>query len=145
MGYNTDYKGVMKFTTELRATELAYLRSLFDEDIREHPEWPKELLPTMECWIKLELTPDFSGLQWSGAEKTYGMEELLNFIIGMMQKRIPNFGLEGQMVAQGEDIDDRYTIGIQDGRAVRQEIVIEGTKITCPHCEGEFYLSASRP
>lgn len=61
MGYTTTFKGQLRFTSELKASELAVLGQLFGEDCRDHPEWGATDL----YYINLELTKDFSGLQWS--------------------------------------------------------------------------------
>ena len=42
MGYTTNFKGELKFTKELKASELAKLSSMLGEDCREHPEWDYE-------------------------------------------------------------------------------------------------------
>jgi len=39
MGYNTDFKGELKFIPELKASQLAYIQGILGEDCRDHPEW----------------------------------------------------------------------------------------------------------
>lgn len=136
MGYNTEFKGELKFTQELTASQLAKVKSFLGEDCRNHPEWGASSL----YHIGLELLDDFSGLRWNGAEKTYSMDGMINLIITHMRTDVPDFGFVGKMVAQGEDIDDRYEILIKDGWAVKREIELTGTKIECPHCKQYFYL-----
>lgn len=63
MGYTTNFKGELKFTKELKASELAKLSSMLGEDCREHPEWDYE---GPLYYIDLELLEDFSGIKWDG-------------------------------------------------------------------------------
>lgn len=136
MGYSTDFKGELKFTEELKASQIAKVQSFLTEDCRNHPEWGNTDL----YYVNLEFLPDFSGLRWNGAEKTYKMVEIVNMIIRNMQKEMPTFGLEGKFLAQGEDIDDRWELVIKNGIAVKKDLPHTGQKIICPHCEQHFYL-----
>ena len=67
------------------------------------------------------------------------MKGCINFIIEKMKEVVSNFELEGKLLAQGDQIDDRYEIIIKNNVALKRKITIIGTKITCPHCESEFY------
>ena len=136
MGYTTEFKGVLQFTTELKASQLAFLTSILKEDCREHPEWDAKGL----SYIDLQLTADFSGIEWDGAEKSYDMDHIVNVVIRLMRDKWPAFGLKGKFIAQGEDIDDRWELTIENNWAVRHDIVISGQKVTCPHCEEMFVL-----
>src|SRR4051812_39080287 len=110
MGYTTKFQGELKFKKELVATQLAHLKNMLGEDCREHPEWGAKDL----YYIDLEFTDDFSGLKWSGTEKTYGMERIVQLVIDEMRKKWPDFGLTGRLAAQGEDIEDRWTLAIKE-------------------------------
>ncbi len=136
MGYNTNFKGELKFTEELKAKQLAYIHSILGEDSRDHPEW----LPANEglLYMDLELTPDFSGIQWSGAEKTYNMSKMIELVIALMKKKWPEFGLKGTLLAQGEDIEDRYEIQVGKNGVIVCNITTDGALIECPHCGGKF-------
>lgn len=137
MGYNTTFKGELKFTKELTASQLAKLSSMLSEDCRDHPEWNAPDL----TYIDLRLLDDFSGLEWDyETEKTYELEELVNVVITEMQKEYPDFGLTGKLVAQGEEVDDRWELIIKDGRAIRKDVAVTGKIIICPLCEGKFEL-----
>ena len=136
MGYSTDFKGELKFTNELKASEISKVNSFLGEDCRDHPEWGEAKL----FFVDLDLLPDFSGLKWSGAEKTYGMVEVVNMLMLNVQIDFPSFGLEGKLLAQGEDIDDRWELVIENGVAVKRDIPQTGQRVECPHCEGHFYL-----
>jgi hypothetical protein len=135
MGYNTEYKGTLYFTNELTAKQLAYLNTILDEDTRDHEDWPN----IDNYWVSLALTEQFDGLEWNGQEKTYFMDEIINFVIEMMQKKYPEFGLTGKFECQGEEMDDRYIIKIDGGKAIVIETPPLGEKIQCPHCEQYFY------
>ena len=129
MGYSTDFSGVLTFKEELTATQLNKLNSFLGEDCRNHPEWEAS---AGLYYVDLELTEDFSGIKWNGAEKTYDMVDIVNMILTNMRKVIPDFNLEGKLLAQGEDIDDRWELVMEDGLAVRREVPHTGQKVTCP-------------
>lgn len=138
MGYSTKFKGSLKFTEELTASQLAKLKRFFGEDCRDHPEW----IGTSDLsYIDLKFLEDFSGIEWDGAEKTYSLEKLVNVVILNMRQEYPAFGLSGKLAAQGESFDDRWELVIgEDGLAHHINVVIVGTKLTCPHCEEQFVL-----
>lgn len=136
MGYSTDFTGELKFSKELKASELAEVKTFLGEDCRNHPEWESLHL----THIDLELLDDFTGLKWDGSEKTYDLVEKVNLIIKRMRKKYRDFSLYGEMSAQGEDFKDRWILRIVDGEAKRIEIKLNGDVITCPHCEEEFLL-----
>ena len=136
MGYTTEFSGELKFVVPLTAPELAFINAFFGEDPREHKEWnaDREI-----GYIDLELTKDFSGIKWDGAEKNRGMVEAVNLIIEQMKKIKPDFAFYGAMQAQGEDMEDRWNLVIDNGIAKRVETPLPGEKIKCPHCEECFY------
>lgn len=142
MGYTTEFKGVLKIEPELITSQLAHLKKFLGEDIRNHDEWEKnEYSSELYYSIDLELTNDFSGLRWTGIEKSYAMIAQVNYIISQMKKICANFHLAGKFVAQGEEIDDRWELVIgNDGWAKEVKTPPAGTKIQCPHCEEYFYL-----
>lgn len=140
MGYSTNFVGELKFASEPTASQLAALNAILGQDVREHKEWS---VPDSSYvnYIDLELLPDFTGLKWSGAEKTYGLEESVNIVTREMRKVWPEFRLIGQLNAQGEDFEDRWTLQVDDeGYATKQPVVIEGKRVTCPHCDGKFIV-----
>lgn len=143
MGYNTKFKGELKFTTELNASHLAKLKTFFGEDPDKHMEWlsdfsKKALDESNFSYINLEFTDNFDGIRWNGGEKTYFMENSINLIIKEMKKMIPEFGLTGEMYAQGEDVEDRWILKIKDGIAIVESIQVLGKRIQCPYCETTF-------
>lgn len=141
MGYSTIFKGELKFTREATAKQLAALNDMFGEDCREHPEWGVTSL----SYIDLVLTDDFSGVKWDdGTEKTYGLDQIVNVVLREMRKTWPDFGLSGQLLAQGEDIDDRWALVIEDdGWAHKRPLALSGKVVTCPECEHRFLLEGA--
>ena len=124
MGYNTQFKGVLKFKNELTMDQLRELRKYLDEDCRAHPEWEGcEGL----TYIDLKLNKSLTGLMWNGAEKTYDLPEKINFVVESVQEKFPEFGLTGTLFAQGEEAGDVYYIQMVDGVAKKTEIELPFT------------------
>lgn len=145
MGYNTKFVGVLKFTTELTASQIVALKGMCGEDCREHPEWRTKLnrayFDDLDR-IKLKLTDDFTGLQWSGVEKTHALDKCLEVVIEQMRKRWPKFNLIGALAAQGEQLEDRWELRMgEDGWPQKLPLAIVGKVVTCPHCERKFELT----
>jgi hypothetical protein len=142
MGYNTTFKGSLTFKHELSVPQLARLQEFFGEDCRDHKEWDagKEA-----GYIDLRMSKGYTGIEWDDeTEKTYGLTDSVNVIIREMRKELPEFGLEGQLVAQGEEIDDRWHLIIgDDGWAHKQDVVVFGDRVTCPHCGERFIAEES--
>ena len=138
MGYSTTFKGSLKFKKELTASQIAELSKLLSKDRREIGfENDSDVYTTKdEYWyhIDLELLEDFSGLKWNGSEKTYGLEHIINFITKIMKKKYPDFELIGKLSAQGEEVEDRWELVMEKGKAIRQELKVISKKCTCPNC-----------
>ncbi len=141
MGYNTDFRGTLNFQEELRATHIVKLQSILGEDCRDHPEW--KVIDNL-TYINLKLTDDYTGLEWDQCEKTYCMEQAIELILRLMQEEWPDFkGLTGEMLAQGEDIEDRYVIMVDGVLVTRRESPPDGSIVECPHCGEKFAYNAS--
>lgn len=142
MDYSTEFEGKLLFKKELVASQLAYLQTILGEDCREYPEWNEPDL----SYIDLKLTPDFDGILWSDDDRLYvdyypedKTVECVNLVIRLMRERWPDFGLEGRLVAKGEDVDDRWNLVIgKDGFAKKVDVPLPGEPIECPHCGGRF-------
>ena len=142
MGYSTDFSGELRFVHEATVPQLALLNTILGEDCRDHPEWKAGGLYRVD----LELTEDFTGIRWNGAEKTYGMVDIVNLILRLMKEKWPDFGFYGHMVAQGEDIEDRWTLVIDDaGKAGKEPVVVGGVSVACPHCKKTFRIEGPQP
>lgn len=136
MGYTTKFKGKLSFKQPPTPAQLAKLQTFFGEDCREHPEWKCE-----GSYIDLVLTKDFLGLQWDEAtEKNNGMVGHVNMIIREMRKEFPDFELEGSLKAQGEEIDDRWNLVMENNIAIKRDVAPKGRKVQCPNCEECFYI-----
>lgn len=141
MGYNTRFTGTLKFTHELSVPQLKRLNEFFGEDPRDHPSWAAH---RDIGYIDLKLAADYSGIEWDdGTEKTRGLEHAVNFILQEMRAEWPEFGLTGSLLAQGEDVEDRWQLVIgEDGQASKQKIAVTGTRVKCPNCSHKFILEA---
>ena len=129
MGYSTEFIGELLFTKELKASEIVKIKSFLGQDCRNHPEWNAKQL----TYIDLEFTDDFTGLKWDGSEKTYDLVEKVNLIVDIMKKDYPDFGLKGSLLAQGEDIHDKWMLSIDNNR---YEVV--GSFLHGNHIKREF-------
>jgi len=136
MGYSTEFRGKLEFVNEITSKQLAKVITFLGEDCRLHPEWGATNL----TYIELRLTDDFTGLEWNGRPKTYNLTEKVNLIIEKVREEFPEFELKGELMAQGEDIEDRWKLKIEGGKAVKIEMKIAGRKCECPYCGEEFIL-----
>ena len=138
MGYNTIFTGKLLFDGEQPISVVRKINSLAGEDCRDHPEWKADDL----FYIDFRVTKDMDGIEWDdGTEKTYDAEKLVNVIIRLVREDHPSFALKGELVAQGEEYDDRWRLVIgEDGWAHRVEFPRIGQRVTCPNCEEEFTL-----
>ncbi|MNK14237.1 hypothetical protein D3C87_323360 [compost metagenome] len=112
MGYTTQFKGELKFTNPITHEEFSKLQTILGEDVRDHPEWEIGVTSQWITYIDLEINPSSSGLRWTGDEKTYGMEHAIPLIVRLMREDFPEFGLEGRLFAQGEEVGDVYYINV---------------------------------
>jgi hypothetical protein len=109
MGYSTDFDGALHFATEPTVSQIAHLRGILGEDVRDHAHWPK----TQDFfYIDLELTDDLMGVQWNGAEKTGGLCEQVNYVTTLMRQKWPDFAFAGKLDAQGEERGDAWQLVI---------------------------------
>jgi len=139
MGYSTEFSGQLTFTCPMDGEKLGYLNQFLDaENPDDHADWIKP--DSRYGYIDFELTKDFTGIKWNGAEKTYYAVESINIILANMQAKYPDFGLSGVLLAQGEDVEDRWELAIVDGKAVHRDAPHTGMKVTCPHCDEIFFL-----
>lgn len=145
MGYSTDFDGILKFKSTITGEQLAYLKSFLGKDRRDIGLDGDEVYQNGkygDYWyhIDYKISDDFSGIEHDGSEKSYQMEHIANFIIDKMKGKHPYFGLTGQLLAQGEEYDDRWFLRIVEDRAVKVDIPMLGDKVSCPHCKVEFVL-----
>lgn len=138
MGHSTDFTGVLTFVQPLTVPQYIALHAMQGEDCREHPEWHA---PGGLYYIDLEVTEDGNGLRWDHSEKTYQLEKLVNVVLTVMREQWPDFGLTGELIAQGDEATDRWKLVIgPDGWAYKDNLVAPGRIVCCPHCQDYFRL-----
>ncbi len=144
MGYTTRFTGELKFTKELTASQLAHLKTILGEDVRDHREWEIREGEDGLYYIQFELTDKFDGIQWDGSEKFYGATTAANVVIREMRKVMPDFGLSGQLLAQGEDADDHWILRVgPDGYARKVKMKWIGECVECPECGHHFLTNGN--
>lgn len=118
MGYNTDFGGELKFTSPLSAKHVKMIENLSGVSHRKPGRhW---------SYFDLVVTDDGSGIQWSGAEKTYELDDQVNFLIDHMRANgCPEFGLTGEMNAHGDERDDDWILRMVDGRATVVKLTVD--------------------
>jgi hypothetical protein len=145
MGYDTNYEGVLKLPEDMSIIQLGYLKTILGEDFRDHPEW-HHLLPknTYLTYIDLVLTEDLMGVKWDDrTEKTHSMVEAVNLITALIRTKLNNkFKFTGKFLCQGEDIEDRWFLMIDDAGIAFREDIATDTIITCPDCGCRFELGS---
>jgi len=147
MGYNTEYMGILEFNKELTASQLSLINEILDSDFRDLSQEVQKALVTGETYltyINLVLTKNFSGVEWNGTEKSHSMVDAVNAVTNWMRIHggIKDFSFVGTMHCQGEDVDDKWDLIIEDGIAKRVQAPPKGIKIECPHCEEYFYYNS---
>ena len=116
MGYNTDFSGELFFTEDMTVTGLRRLNELLDLD-------PDDRLPGKPPeYVALKVTKSLTGLQWTGAEKTYGMDEVVKWLIARMRETHPNFGLKGTLLAEGEERGDVWHLVVDGDKVEKRRI-----------------------
>jgi hypothetical protein len=129
MGYNTKFTGTLKFTKETPLAAIPMLKDLIDTE-RTPPDYGNNYIGIV---IKTESGHPI-GIAWNDeCEKTYGMVETVNFLLDSVRVAFPGFGLEGSLLAQGEEIGDVWHLIILDGKAVERRVQLDDL-LTCPEC-----------
>lgn len=136
MGYSTDFKGELRLRGGTTVQELRTLKQFFN--LGDPREFALANGYGDPGYVDLELTDDLSALKWNGTEKTRGMPQAVQMIVGEMRKQYPEFTLDGTLQAQGEEADDRWDLVVESGvtRIVKYRMV--GDKVECPECRHKF-------
>jgi hypothetical protein len=144
MGYDTRFTGTLKFSAPITVQMLAKLNTMFGEDARKVSDLPDG--DREYGYIDLVVSKDFSGIEWdSGTEKTYYLEKSVNVVLREMRKEWPEFGLTGQLMAQGEDMEGRWALVMEDdGMAHKRKVAITGQRVKCPDCGHKFILESAQ-
>ena len=116
--------GKLYFTTDMTDQMFDKLNEYLGEDCRVHNDWDSGKM----TWIDLQITEDYKGLEFSYCEKSYDMRNKIQFVINEMRKYCEDFGLKGIMLAQGEDMMDRYNIIVNNDKVYQISIINIFTK-----------------
>jgi hypothetical protein len=116
MGYSTYFDGELRFTKEATADQLAALEKICSATFKDRAQGQAQRL----YYLDLKVSNGLTGLVWDGAEKTHEMDMQVNAVLDKMREQWPDFGLQGQLDAQGEAPNDHWTLAIgEDGLAHR--------------------------
>lgn len=130
MGYTTKFDGVLAFTRPLASiNELTLVEYALNELDERGFEWQGRKYNFDLC-----LSKGRSGLVWTGMEKTYGMEYAIVKFVELIQKTIPDLGLQGSFTCQGEEVTDRYTLTLSDGGKIVMKMDSAVKACKCPEC-----------
>lgn len=100
MGYTTRFSG----TLTIAPTPPAETMHKISEFCNKPPFEAREIVGSPCCdWE----TTGADGLKWNGSEKSYGMFEWLKEIVWRF---LPGHVLDGRVIAQGEEVEDRWFI-----------------------------------
>lgn len=113
MGYNTDFKGQIQIEPPLNEHEWAYWTKFAEDDHREDKS-----LPSAYCqWI-----PNIAGdaIIWDGNEKFYESDKWMKHIVSQLKET--GHKCNGTIIAQGEDIDDRWKLIVNDNNVTTQQL-----------------------
>lgn len=128
MGYDTRFKGVLKFSNKLDIDQLKVLNEILGERIPG------------ASYCQFQVTKDMTGIEWDGGEKFYDAEKAAQYVIDYMRSDgFSDFGLTGELLAQGESIEDRWRLRCTGDKCERVEDRPAGEKVKCPHCLLSFY------
>jgi hypothetical protein len=122
MGYTTNFTGLLKFKKELKASQISLLKHILEDE--------NEI-------VDLEINKYFTGIKWNGMEKTYEMDKMVNTVIRKMTKKYKDFKLVGELIAQGEEYEDKWKLVMINNVANIVKIQIISKTIQCPHCDEE--------
>lgn len=149
MGYDTKFKGVLRFVHEPSVAQIKALNDLAGEDAREHAaDWALTATEARNLsYIDLRVTRSLDGLEWNDeTEKTRGMVEAVNLVTRLMRAKWPEFQLTGELKAQGEDSDDRWILRMDEhGVAFKIDDKPTGLKVACPECGHKFRVEPPSP
>lgn len=138
MGYTTTFSGTLQIKSDLTKNEIKFLRKIEGEvpdDICKRYEAKYGRL-SWGCF-DFQMNDDMEGFEWNGGEKTYDAEKQIQFIIDECLSINPKFLLEGVMLCQGEDPDDRWRLVVKKNKVTKQDLIVDG-KVTCPKCKHAF-------
>lgn len=135
MGYNTDFEGELKFTKILTPDQTAVVETALNE-LRDD----QQTYNNTRLYIALEMTDAKDGIQWTGDEKTYDMDTAVMMVLETLNRVVPGLSLHGRLLAQGEEIRDRWYLDVSQGIVSIKEIKLDNVIQECPSCGHEFIV-----
>ena len=136
MGYTTRFKGSLLFVTKPTVDQIAALSTMFEDSWQRGVEGAPG-------YLQFKVTKKMDGIEWDGNEKFYESIACVNFVVDKMRETWPDFGLTGEMEAQGDDLDDHWYLRIEKGVAVKVPIAPKGIKVKCPECRHSFRIETA--
>jgi len=123
VGYSTYYDGYLEFNRPLMEEEVAHLSRILDVQLSDVlTEEDREGAPDggRAGWIDIAPyeaphSKNVIGITHNNAEKTYYFPEQVAFVQWWMNRKFPDLKLNGQLLAQGEDIGDVWWLVAKDG------------------------------
>lgn len=149
MSYSVKYEGQLCFKECLSPEAVLYLADeVFRQDIREHPEWNDKEKRYHFYFIDLELfstpfTDSKHRLIWNGSEKTSCLEEQIDLVLDLLDKKGFEFELNGTLLYQGEELGDFGQIKVVHNVVTANQIM--DCVVTCPACQENFKIKQSKP
>ena len=119
MGYNTEFIGSLHFNKPLSLKEKEHFDT-FKNDMnnKNSSKYTKEDI----CFFEFDISNDNSYIYWDNTEKPYDISAKLKLFIKFMLENNSDFELNGELLAQGENIEDRYKI-IVNKNTITEEFV----------------------
>ncbi len=120
----TTFRGVLEFTEDLTSRQYYTLVRIIGEDCRKYPEWEAPHLTHIDLKLKRHTYKAYRGLQWDdNRTKTSKLVKKVNLLMRLMQKEHPTFGLSGNLLAQGDTIDDVWVLQMRHNVAVKRQFI----------------------
>lgn len=138
-----EYEGKLAFTGELTPIQLGNINQILEGELAYCQSQSAE---EESFIVGLKLTSDFSGITCrnynSHDDEDLGeIVENVNDFVRIIAKTIPDFGLSGQILIQGDEPQNRWFITVVNGLAELVGIKVEGKNVICPHCSGQFFVA----
>lgn len=111
MGYSTDFTGVIRIEPPLSAIQAGEV-ARFCEQRYDDESWPS---------IRCNWRTDGRILRWSGAEKSYAMQQWLQLLVDRFFRPWRR-ALNGRVLAQGESRDDVWVLECWNNAVVREDV-----------------------
>lgn len=145
MGYNSDYRGTMRF----EGGDSLLLNKILGEDKRDlerrYPHW-KPALDKMKNAYSFDLEEGVDEFLYNGNEKAYNQEEALQAIIDIHNIEGKTILIYGRWIVYTDEGSDPYVIdALGDKIAIRDlnvdslaDVDAPAPAAKCPHCGGKI-------